>query len=87
MDKSNLLRRFRQYGYDTDAFDKYRDAVAQYNRSAPRVLGISGCLTGVVSLIAMPAGGLFIAGLMLVAGGAGTATEQPIFRLRQASAS
>ena len=74
---SEWIRRFKQYGYDTDVFDKYRDAVTQYNRSALKVLGIAGCLTGVVSMILMIAdgktGGMFSAALVLAAGIAGAA--------------
>ena len=50
MNEQNWFRRFRQYGYETDVFDKYRDAVARYNRSALRVLGMTGCLAGVLTL-------------------------------------
>ena len=46
-------RRIRQYGYETDAFDKYRDAVARYNGTALKVLGVSGTLTGIIALIVM----------------------------------
>ena len=76
MNEQNWFRRFRQYGYETDVFDKYRDAVARYNRSALRVLGMTGCLAGVLTLVFMlingKTGGLFFAVLMLAAGIAGT---------------
>ncbi len=76
MHENNWLKRFRQYGYDTDVFDKYRDAVARYNCSALKVLGIAGSLTGLISLIFMiidgKTGGLFVATLMIAAGIAGT---------------
>ena len=76
MNEQNWYRRFRQYGYETDVFDKYRDAVARYNRSALRVLGMAGCLAGLVSLIFMLAegktGGIFFAVLMVVAAIIGT---------------
>ncbi len=80
MNESNWYRRFRQYGYDTGVFDKYRDAVARYNGSALNVLGPVGCITGAVSLVLMliggKTGGLFFALLMLIAGIAGTAVTR-----------
>ena len=80
MNESNWYRRFRQYGYDTDVFDKYRDAVARYNGSALKVLGPAGCLMGVASLALMlisgKTGGLFFAVLTLIAGIAGTAATR-----------
>ena len=39
MKEHGWVRKFMQYGYDIDVFDKYRDAVTQYNRSALKVLG------------------------------------------------
>ena len=80
MNESNWYRRFRQYGYDTDVFDKYRDAVARYNGSALKVLGPAGCLMGVASLVLMlisgKTGGLFFAVMTLIAGIAGTAATR-----------
>ena len=71
------IKRFKQYGYDTDVFDKYRDAVTRYNRSALKVLGVAGCLTGIISMILMvtsgKTGGIFFAALVLAAGIAGAA--------------
>ena len=53
-------------------FDKYRDAVTRYNRSALKVLGVAGALAGLVSLIVMliegKTGAVFFAALMLAAG-------------------
>ena len=76
MNEQNWFRRFRQYGYDTDVFDKYRDAVSRYNRSALRVLGLTGCLAGLITLVVLlidgKTGGLFFAVLMLIAGIAGS---------------
>ena len=76
MHENNWFKRFRQYGYDTDVFDKYRDAVARYNRSALKILGISGCAAGLGAMIFMlidgKAGGIFFAVLMMLAGAAGT---------------
>ena len=76
MNEHNWIKRFRQYGYDTDVFDKYRDAVIQYNISALKVLGMAGCLTGAVSLILMLTGGrtegIPFAILILLAGIAGS---------------
>ena len=76
MHENNWFRRFRQYGYDTDVFDKYRDAVARYNRSALKILGISGCAAGLGAMIFMlidgKVGGIFFAVLMMLAGAAGT---------------
>ena len=70
-------RKFKQYGYETDVFDKYRDAVTRYNCSALKVLGIAGCLTGIITMIAMVTSGrksgLFFAALVLAAGIAGAA--------------
>lgn len=75
MRENNWLKRFRQYGYETDVFDKYRDAVTRYNRSALMILGPAGCLTGVLSFIFMvtdhKTGGLFFSLLMTAAGVAG----------------
>ena len=72
MNEHNWLKRFRQYGYEIDVFDKYRDAVARYNRSALKVLGVAGALAGLVSLIVMllkgKTGAVFFAALMLAAG-------------------
>ena len=76
MKEQSWIRRFMQYGYDTDVFDKYRDAVSRYNRSALRVLGLTGCLAGLITLVVMlidgKTGGLFFAVLMLIAGIAGS---------------
>ena len=76
MHENNWFRRFRQYGYDTDVVDKYRDAVARYNRSALKILGISGCAAGLGAMIFMlidgKVGGIFFAVLMMLAGAAGT---------------
>ena len=72
MNEHNWLKRFRQYGYEIDVFDKYRDAVTRYNRSALKVLGVAGALAGLVSLIVMliegKTGAVFFATLMLAAG-------------------
>ena len=80
MGEQNWWKRFRQYGYETDAFDKYRDAVARYNCSALQVLGIAGCLIGLAVLIIGLAngksGGLVFAILMLLAGIAGVAVTR-----------
>ena len=77
MKEHGWVRKFMQYGYDIDVFDKYRDAVTQYNRSALKVLGAAGCVTGVASVIMMVSDGLkdgvIFAVLLLAAGIAGAA--------------
>ena len=69
MGEQNWWKRFRQYGYEIDVFDKYRDAVMRYNRSALKVLGVAGALAGLASLIVMliegKTGAVFFAALML----------------------
>lgn len=75
MHENNWLKRFRQYGYETDVFDKYRDAVNRYNRSALKVLSIAGCAAGLLALVLLlidgKIGGVFFAALMIAAGVAG----------------
>ena len=75
MKEHSLMRRFMQYGYDTDVFDKYRDAVSRYNRNALKVLGAAGTLTGLSVFILMvikgTAGGISLAVLLMMAGIAG----------------
>ena len=44
-----------QYGYETDVFDKYREAVRKSNSSAVKVLSIAG----VIDAMAMTAFGIF----------------------------
>lgn len=77
MDGQNWWKRFRQYGYETDVLDKYRDAVVRYNRSALRVLGMAGCAAGLAAMILMLINGrpdgLVFAVLIMAAGGAGIA--------------
>ena len=78
MKERNWLGRFKQYGYDTDVFDKYRDAVSNYNRSVLAVLGGIGMLTAVAALVIMivrgAVSGLPWGVLLLLAGAAGIAT-------------
>ena len=50
MRESGAFRTLMQYGYDTDVLDKYRDAVARYNRGALSVLSAAGILTAAVTL-------------------------------------
>ncbi len=90
MHENNWFRRFRQYGYDIDVFDRYRDAVTRYNRSALRVLGIAGAVTGLSALAFMlisgKPGGIFFAALMLAASAGGiaaTRTKDPDRRMIQ----
>lgn len=45
MEKTRGIRRLMQYGYELDAFDKYRDAVVRHNRSAVKALSVVGFLT------------------------------------------
>ena len=78
MKVQNWVRRFMQYGYDTDVFDKYREAVARYNRSALNVLGVAGVLTGLIALAVMLAvtdrtNGVGFAVLLVIAGICGIA--------------
>ena len=76
MKEQNWFRRFMQYGYDTDVFDKFRDAVARYNRDALKVLGPAGVLTGLTVLVLLivsqgSGDGIALAALLLIAGCAG----------------
>ncbi len=71
-----FLTHINQYGFATDVFDKYRDAVKRSNRDAVRVLSciaIIACIaTTIFGFVTKQAKlGLFFCMLMLAAGGAG----------------
>ncbi len=72
----NLIRKIQQYGYETDVFDKYREAVARHNRNALRVLSISGVLVAAASMVYEGIqgrwDGFFFSALLLAAAAAGT---------------
>ena len=76
MNEFRWMRKFMQYGCDTDVFDRYHDAVTRYNRYALKVLGPCGILTGLAVFILLivrkgSADGLFLAALLMAAGAAG----------------
>ena len=78
MKGNGWLRKILQYGYETDVFDKYRDAVARYNRSALKALSIAGIPAGLGGLAFTVINGDYPAGLLaslilLAAGTAGAA--------------
>ena len=45
------FRWFSQYGFETDAFDTYRDAVRRSNRASTRVLSVIGIVDALVMMI------------------------------------
>ena len=80
MKEHNLIRKIQQYGYDTDVFDKYRDAVARHNRNALQVLSIVGIVTALGCMAAAVAkshwGGVAAALLLLAAAVAGAVVSR-----------
>ena len=76
MKEHNLIRKIQQYGYETDVFDKYREAVARHNRNALRVLSISGVLVAAACMVYEGIqgrwDGSFFSALLLAAAAAGT---------------
>ena len=81
MKENKWLRKILQYGYETDVFDKYRDAVTRYNCSALKVLSIAGVLAGLGGLIFAIVNrnnqiGLFICLILLAAGVAGAVVSR-----------
>ena len=70
MEKTRGIRRLMQYGYELDAFDKYRDAVVRHNRMALKVLSMLGFLTAVGVTVPLFTGrhsGAWIWGLFMLA--------------------
>ena len=73
VEKSERLRWLNQYGYEMDAFDKYRTAMHSSNRGALRVLGfgavaLSVCLLAYNLAVRAGASGFFFCGVLLAAG-------------------
>ena len=46
---NEMLKRWNQYGYDLDVFDKYRDAVRRSNQSAVRVFSVLAVISSLPS--------------------------------------
>ena len=70
MEKTRGIRRLMQYGYELDAFDKYRDAVVRHNRMGLKVLSMLGFLTAVGVTVPLFTGrhpGAWIWGLLMLA--------------------
>ena len=70
MEKTRGIRRLMQYGYELDAFDKYRDAVVRHNRMGLKVLSMLGFLTAVGVTVPLFTGrhpGAWIWGLIMLA--------------------
>ena len=45
---NEMLKRWNQYGYDLDVFDKYRDAVRRSNQSAVRVFSVLAVISSLI---------------------------------------
>jgi diguanylate cyclase (GGDEF)-like protein len=80
MKEWNWFRKFLQYGYDLDVLDKYRDAVARYNRSALNVLSAAGFAVSLVALVVAMgrkyAGGVPFSMFLLAASAGGMAISR-----------
>lgn len=73
MEKTGRFRWLNQYGYEMDAFDKYRSAMLNSNRGALRVLGggaavLSVCLLSYKLAVHDGTSGAYFCGALLVAG-------------------
>ena len=42
---------WNQYGFETDVFDKYRDAVKRSNRDSVKVLSIISIVTSTITIV------------------------------------
>lgn len=70
------LRYWNQYGYETDVFDKYREAVRTCNRRSVRVLGILAMLISAAVVVyglgqQSPSGGIVYCAILFACGLAG----------------
>ena len=71
---------WNQYGFETDVFDKYRDAVKRSNRDSVKVLSIISIVTSTITIVfglttKQEIAGLYFCLLMLAAGIAGVAVS------------
>ena len=77
---SRKIAALNQYGYETDVFDKYRDAVKRSNRDSVKVLSYISIVTSVVIIVfglttKQEIAGLYFCLFMLGAGIAGVAVS------------